>query len=130
MVTTGIMSLKSADKIRMDGFQRLASEAAPLVAAIHEYSEKHGLPPESLDQLEFKYPEKQDIKGGKLPKFKYFSGDFSQDRFHGNPWVLVLETPTGPLKWDQFLYYPLQNYPPLGHSGWLEKVGQWAYVHE
>lgn len=130
MVVLIIISLKSSDKIRMHGFTRLANEAAPLVAAIHAYSKKHGYPPESLDALQVKYPPSHVIKGGVLPDFEYLPGDRARESYHGNPWVLILETPTGPFRWDRFIYYPLQNYPPLGRSGWFEKVGKWAYIHE
>jgi hypothetical protein len=130
LVTLSMISLKSADGIRQQGFERLSREATPLVAAIHSYSEKYGYPPENLEELQIEYPEGHVIKGGELPDFEYVLGALASDRFHGNPWVLVLKTPTGPFRWDQFLYYPLQNYPPLGHGGWFEKVGGWAYVHE
>ncbi len=130
MVTLSVISLKSADRIRLQGFERLSQEAAPLVAAIHAYNEEFGHPPESLKELHVSYPSDHAIKGGGLPDFEYLPGDQATSRYHGNPWVLILETPTGPLRWDQFLYYPLQNYPSLGHGGWVEKVGEWAYVHE
>lgn len=130
LVTLSIASLKSADKIRTAGFERLAHEAAPLVEAIHTYKETFGHPPESLDKLKIVYPAGHSIKGEVLPKFEYLPGELASERYHGNPWVLILETPTGPLRWDRFLYYPLQNYPPLANGGWFETVGQWAYLHE
>ncbi len=130
MVTLSVISLKSADKIRLQGFERLSQEAAPLVAAIHDYNEKFGYPPESLEGLQVSSPPGYAVKGGELPDFEYLSGELATLRYHGNPWVLMLETPTGPLRWDSFLYYPLQNYPSLGHGGWIEKVGEWGYVHE
>lgn len=130
LVTLSVISLKSADRIRLRGFERLSLEAAPLVAAIHAYSREFGAPPENLAVLHVNYPPGHTVKGGALPDFEYLPGDRARERYHGNPWVLILETPTGPLSWDLFLYYPLQNYPPLGHGGWLESVGEWAYVHE
>ena len=130
MVILSILSLKSADSIRMEGFERLSKEAAPLIAAINDYHENFGQPPESLKLLKVTYPPGHEIKGGDLPDFTYIPGGRSVERYHGNPWVLVLEAPTGPLRWDKFVYYPLQNYPSLGHGGWFESVGEWAYVHE
>ena len=130
MVILSILSLKSADSIRMEGFERLSKEAAPLIAAINDYHESFGQPPESLKLLKVTYPPGHEIKGGDLPDFTYIPGGRSVERYHGNPWVLVLEAPTGPLRWDKFVYYPLQNYPSLGHGGWFESVGEWAYVHE
>lgn len=130
LVVVGLATLRVADGIRAQGFARLAREAAPLVAAIHAYQEEFGLPPQSLDLLQVHYPAGHVIKGGGLPAFEYIPGRYATERYHGNPWVLLLETPTGPLRWDRFLYYPLQNYPSLGHGGWLEKVADWAYVHD
>ena len=130
MVTLSIISIKSADGIRLQGFERLSREAAPLVAAINAYDKEFGHPPQSLDELHVNFPPGHAIKGGELPDFEYYPGSIAIDRYHGNPWILRWEAPTGPLRWDQFLYYPMQNYPPLGHGGWFEKVGEWAYVHE
>ncbi|GEM_PF-1574552 len=130
MVALSLVSLKSADAIRLQGFERLSQEAAPLVAAIYAYNEEFGHPPESLDELQVNFPPGHSIKGGELPDFEYYPGYIATEHYHGNPWILRLETPTGPLRWDQFLYYPMQNYPTMGHGGWFEKVGDWAYVHE
>lgn len=130
MMTLTITSLKSADEIRIEGFERLAHEATPLVEAIYAYQEENGRPPKSLDDLQVSIPPGHSIKGDELPDFKYIPGELASERFHGNPWVLILETPTGSLKWDRFVYYPLQNYPPLANGGWFEKVGDWGYLHE
>ena len=126
LVVLSIFSLKSADDIRMQGFERLSQEAAPLIAAINDYQETFGQPPENLEFLTVNYPPGYEIKGGKLPDFNYISGDRAVKRYHGNPWVLILEAPTGPLRWDKFIYYPLQNYPSLVNGGWFESVGDWA----
>lgn len=130
MVVLSIISLKSADDIRMQGFERLTRETVPLIAAINEYHEKHGQPPEDLKTLKVTNPPGHEIKGGELPDFDYIAGDRAVERYHGNPWVLILDAPTGPFRWDKFIYYPLQNYPTLGHGGWFESVGDWAYLHE
>jgi hypothetical protein len=130
MVLLSILALKSADTIRMQGFERLSKETVPLIAAINDYHEEFGQPPESLKLLKVTYPPGHEIKGGDLPDFTYIPGGRAVERYHGNPWVLVLEAPTGPLRWDKFVYYPLQNYPSLGNGGWFERVGKWAYIHE
>lgn len=130
LVTLCLLSLKAADGIRSRGFERLAHEAAPLVTAIHAHVSEKGMPPEDLRELEVSYPAGHVIKGGALPAFVYLSGEQAVERYHGNSWVLMLRTPTGPLRWDMFVYYPLQNYPSLGHGGWFERIGDWAYVHE
>lgn len=129
-VTVTLASLWCGDRIRYQGFARLAAEAAPLVAAIKTYEAEHGMPPEDLSVLKVDYPADHRIRGGRLPAFEYLSGYMAKERYHGNPWVLKLQTPTGPLRWDLFIYYPLQNYPSLGHGGWFEPIADWAYVHE
>ena len=75
------------------------------------------------------YPPGHEIKGGDLPDFTYIPGGRAVERYHGTPCVLVLEEPTGPLRWDKFVYDPLQNYPLMGHGGRFESVGEGAYIH-
>lgn len=130
LVVLSLCALKTADGIRQRGFERLAGEAAPLVEAIENYAREHGRVPGSLQEIKFTIPAGHVIKGENLPEFVYLAGEQAVERYHGNPWVLMLRTPTGPLRWDMFVYYPLQNYPSLGHGGWFERIGDWAYVHE
>ena len=42
MVLLKILSLKLADSIRMQGFERLSKETIPLIAGINDYHEKFG----------------------------------------------------------------------------------------
>jgi hypothetical protein len=120
---SSLASLEAGWSIRHLGFARLARLSAPLVAAIHDWRSETGAPPVSLDQLSV------ELKRG-LPDYTYVVGPEAERLYHGNPWVLALDTATGLINWDQFLYYPLQNYPEHGHGGWLERIEDWAYVHE
>jgi hypothetical protein len=43
--------------------------------------------------------------------------------------VLLVSTLKGG-SFDRFLYFPLQNYPEDGYGGSLERIGDWAYLHE
>lgn len=129
-VSFTLLSLGLSEQVRYQGFARLTREAAPLIEAIKNYEKSHGAPPASLEDVAVQYPAGYQVQGGALPDFKYISGYMAQERYHGNPWVLMLETPTGPLSWDLFIYYPQQNYPSLGHGGWFEPIMEWAYVHE
>jgi hypothetical protein len=43
---------------------------------------------------------------------------------------LVVFTPSGAINFDQFMYFPNRNYPEQGFGGWIERIGDWAYVHE
>lgn len=116
--------------IRHRGFERLAARSAPLVAAILSYDARHGRPPPSLEAL---VPEHLPAvpKTGIMayPRYEYHAGDEAK-RYDGNPWVLVVDTPSGGVNFDTFTYFPLQNYPQTGYGGSLERIRDWAYVHE
>ena len=34
------------------------------------------------------------------------------------------------LQFDSLVYWPEGNYPDFMYSGWVERIGDWAYVHE
>jgi hypothetical protein len=61
------------------------------------------------------------------PEYRYTP---NATNYEGNPWVITVFTPSGGINFDQFMYFPLTNYPKTGYGGWLERVGDWAYVHE
>ncbi len=115
----------------MGEFRRLADRSAPLVEAIQAYDQKHRQPPKSLNELVPEFlPEVPKTGMGAYPEYEYKTGESSAKNFQGNPWILVVDTPIGVINWDQFMYFPLQNYPKEGWGGWVEKVGSWAYLHE
>jgi hypothetical protein len=39
--------------------------------------------------------------------FEYIPGGVAIERYHGTPWILMLQTPTGTLRLDQFISTPL-----------------------
>lgn len=117
--------------IRRDAFLRLAARSGPLVAAIRAFEARHGRPPETLDELTPEaFPSVPWTGMGAYPRYEYLHGAEAVRRFDGNPWVLLVNTPSGGINFDVFLYYPRQNYPRRGHGGWLEPLAGWAYVHE
>jgi hypothetical protein len=123
-----ILSLRVGDSIRMRAFARLAERSKPLIAAIRAYDQKHGRPPESLAALVPDFLPKVPATGIRAyPEYLY---KVPTNNYEGNPWVLYVSTPSGGINFDQFMYFPLTNYPKLGYGGWLERVGDWAYVHE
>ena len=125
-----VTAIITGEKIRHWSFERLATRSASLVSAIKAYETKHGRPPESLETLVPDFFEKIPRTGMMAyPNYKYYNGKEAQ-RFDGNPWVLVVLTPGGGINFDQFMYFPLQNYPARGYGGSLQRIGDWAYVHE
>jgi hypothetical protein len=123
------VSPQMGDEIRMKAFHRLAERSKPLVDAIRAYEEKHGRPPDSLDALVPELIPSVPTTGmGAYPKYRY--SVVTNADYDGNPWVITIFTPSGGINFDQFMYWPLTNYPAKGYGGWIERVGDWAYVHE
>lgn len=120
----------AGDKIRMSAFYNLASKSKPLVSAIHEFTNQTGLPPSSLDALVPDYIN-EIPKTGMMAysKYRYYVGE-DAIRYEGNPWVLRVFTPSGGINFDEFMYFPLQNYPERGYGGSFQKIQDWAYLHE
>lgn len=121
-------SLTIAEEIRMRAFADLAERSKPLVQAIRTYEARNGTPPQSLDQLvPDLLPAIPTTGMGAYPEYQYLT---NTTNFDGNPWVLTVFTPSGGINFDQFMYFPLTNYPEKGYGGTLQKIGDWAYVHE
>lgn len=114
---------------RSKAFERLAVRSVPLVESIHGYEREHGTPPPSLEALVPQYFDAVPSTGiGAYPDYVYLIGDDAQSR-SGCEWML--EVPAYViLGWDTFLYFPSGEYPERGFGGWLERMGDWAYVHE
>lgn len=125
-----LMGLNISHDIRMKAFEQLAERSMPLVTAIEKYQGAHGSLPESLNSLVPQFlPEVPATGMAAYPEYNYAKGDDAA-RFEGNPWVLWVFSPYGGINFDQFIYLPLQNYPEHGYGGVLQRIGDWAYVHE
>jgi len=122
------VSVQIGQRIRMRAFHQLAERSKPLIEAIRGFEQKHGRPPESLEALVPEFMPSIPSTGVRAyPEYDYST---ASKNFDGNPWVLTVSTPSGGINFDQFMYFPLTNYPEQGYGGWLERVGDWAYVHE
>lgn len=118
------------ERMRRAAFLDLAERSKPLIQAIQTYEEKNDFPPATLAALVPEFLVAIPRTGiGAYPEYRYVVGEEAQ-RFNTNPWVLYVSTPSGGISFDKFLYFPLQNYPERGYGGWLERIGDWAYVHE
>jgi len=117
-------------RVRRDAFLKLAERSGTLVQTIHAYEAKYGVPPASLQSLVPEFLAVVPRTGmGAYPDYRYVVGEEAQ-RFGSNPWALYVSTPSGGISFDKFLYFPSQNYPDKGFGGRLERIGDWAYVHE
>ncbi|MDZ4696985.1 MAG: hypothetical protein SGI86_17745 [Deltaproteobacteria bacterium] len=112
-----------------DCVKEVVERAEPLVTAIHEYTDAHGNPPGSLDELVPQHIAAiPSTSVGAFPNFRYVVDE--PERYDGNPWVLLVIPPCHPMGFDLLMYFPLRNYPDVGYGGSLERIGAWAYVHE
>lgn len=125
------VGIRLGQQTRMAGMRAFTERAKPLVAAIHQYERDHHAPPGSLATLVPRYlPEVPSTGMRAYPEYYYSTGDECRRRYQDNPWALSVSTPIGFLNWDCLLYFPRRNYPERGYGGSLERVGDWAYVHE
>ena len=130
LLVATIAGFRFAGSIRDDAFHRLAQRSSGLVTAIKNYERSHGGPPPSLNALVPEFLAAVPGTGmAAYPDYQYRAGDAAK-RYEQNPWILIVPTPYGGINFDEFLYFPLQNYPQRGYGGWLQRMGDWAYVHE
>jgi hypothetical protein len=47
-----------------------------------------------------------------------------------SPWELRVACAHGLMNWDVFFFWPSRRYPKKAHGGSIERIGDWAYVHE
>lgn len=116
------------DRVRMLAFYFLAERSSPLVEAIHAYEISRGTPPPDLAAL---VPDFLPIVPGTgmaaYPTYRYYVGERAAN-YYENPWVLSIFAPKGGVNFDEFHYFPLQNYPD--HWVSTERIADWFYIHE
>ncbi|MES2459571.1 MAG: hypothetical protein V4671_03250 [Armatimonadota bacterium] len=109
---------------------RIAENAKPVTTALEMYRLNHGSYPKSLQELVPAYlpsHPRPDALG--CPVYYYqLPGTSSQATFDG--YELKLKTPNGGVNWDCFVFWPEKNYPRRMYGGSVERIGDWAYVHE
>jgi hypothetical protein len=124
----GILGYVTGPSHRMRRIRTVVSATKPLTQAIHAYENANGRPPETLDALVPRYLAAVPSTGmGGYPKWEYTP---SAQAHEGNSWVLIVETGGPGLNWDQMMYFPNQRYPATGYGGNIERIEDWAYVHE
>lgn len=123
-------SARIGNRIRMSAFASFADRSVPLVTAIKAYEQTHGKPPDSLDALIPEFLSAIPHTGmGAYPNYQYAVAEGAYR--DGNPWTLVVHTPTGVIDFDELFYYPLQNYPSYRwETNRVERIRDWAYLHE
>lgn len=112
------------------GFAHVAWNAAPLVDAIDRYTRDHGAPPDHLEALVPRYLSAVPWTG--LVAFRSFEYDVCEPRrcAGDTPWELRVLVSRGMINWDVLVYWPTHEYPEQMHGGVVQRMGDWAYVHE
>lgn len=130
-----VAGLRLGEQYHERAFYQLAQRSQPLIQAIQQYEQTHGQPPQQLSQLVPNFISTIPRTGlGAYPDYEYVSqpvtpGNFAYPRdVTGNDWLLYINT--GSLDFDIFIYLPNQQYPTNGLGGAIQRIGDWAYVHE
>lgn len=121
------MGARSA--IRTKQFEDLAGRSLPLIVAIKQFEKEKSKPPSNLDELVPLYLNEVPNTGmGAYPKFSYQLR--TEENHLAAPWELSVDCPLGMLNRDVFYYLPTEKYPQHDYGGYIERIKNWAYVHE
>ncbi len=132
-IASTFVGFRLAFSYRRVAFLQLAERSRPLIDAIKGYEVRHGRASADLSELVPEFLPTIPATGmAAYPEYKYWrrTDKDGETEWDGNPWILYLHTPLAGPNFDMFLYFPLQNYPKTGYGGSLERLGDWAYVHE
>lgn len=115
--------------IRRNQMIAFTQRSQPLVAAIRRYEKKYSAVPKSLSVMVPEFlPTVPETGLGAYPHYRYELPK-RPGEYDGNDWALIVDTDLG-MNFDSMMYLPRQNYPKHGYGGALERINDWAYVHE
>lgn len=119
-----IVSIWLSINVRHFCFEQVAVRAKPLIAAIDSYEKKNGHRPSTLEDLVPNYLDNIPSTGmAAYPRFKY------REREEEVP-MLYVPCSICFFNWDIFFYRPSKEYGVHEYGGVVERIGDWAYVHE
>lgn len=117
-------------KLRHKAFVELAMRSEKVITAINKYRTENGEYPEKMQSIIPLYLPDQPYTG--LPLYPDYEYEVSTGE-ELNPiksYELRVKCPSGGINWDVFFYWPERNYPDDIYGGYVERIGDWAYVHE
>lgn len=125
-----ILSIRRAISLRRRAFLRASHVGDRIVRAIAQYRNDKGEYPDRLEELIPAYLERVPYTG----MIAYPTFDYARDR---NDIQVVAESydlriwcSCHPVNFDRFLYWPSETYPDRIQDKPVERIRQWAYVHE
>jgi len=114
--------------LRTAGLVRLTRQARPLIAAIENYRKVKGRYPATLQALTPRFIASiPHTSAAAYPDFKYQTA--SADTLFKS-YEIRVNTPSGGINFDVFVFWPEGGYPPQMYGGHIEPINGWAYVHE
>jgi len=115
-------------RVFRNAFSGVTVRSESLISAIEAYKESKGVYPDNLRSLVPDFISEIPNTGlAGYPEFEYSKAD-ANSLF--KKYELLIQTPSGGLNWDVFVYRPEGNYPHYFYGGSPELIGKWAYVHE
>ena len=114
--------------IRRARFAAAAERAVPVIQAIEAHRKATGNLPASLESL---VPSQlRGIPSTGMIAYPSFSYATSKGKELFKTYELSIPCPSGGINFDVFVYWPEQGYPDSMYGGGIERIGNWAYVHE
>jgi len=111
---------------RRVAFARLATRSQKVVAAIASYERENGSPPESLQSLVPAYIDHVPTTG--LPAYPAY--EYEVFPAAATAWELRVLCSSGFMNGDIFFFWPGGRYPASTGAGSVERIEDWAYLHE
>ena len=118
----------SFSSLRTAGLVKITQRAKPLINAIETYRQQKGHYPNQLQDLVPEFLNGIPYTGAVgYPDFEY---QLAKGGSLFLSYEVRVKTPSGGINWDVFVYWPEKNYPSEMYGGSVERIGDWAYVHE
>ncbi len=117
-----VVAIRLGGDVRTLRFRAAALRAAPVIRDLESSRSANG-----------RYPDTVSLPPTGIaayPSFRYrrAGSTEAEEKFEG--YELSVDCPSGLLNWDRFVYWPSKTYPDGLYGGRVERIGDWAYVHE
>lgn len=118
-----------------NAYSGVIETAQPIIGSIEAYNIDHGSYPVELEVLVPEYLAEIPSTGlAGHPEFDYFPPKdpriLETDGNMEARYQLLVQTPIGPMNADMFFYWPDGDYTDILYANGIEKIGDWAYLHE
>ena len=125
----GLMySSRKASEFKYRAFLEMTLRAEPLINAIEKYRADNGDFPYNIEELiPFYIPERPYTGIPIYPNYQYESASSSEGEIE--EYELKVYCSHG-MSFDSFFYWPKKEYPQRIYGGEVQRIGDWAYVHE